>query len=157
MMNWKIIIIFKSQILLLCRCKKINPKFKSLVWSVSAIENWIDFYAAVRWRNWIWLLKLISLQIRVAQIVKGPLLGQSPLKIWKKHSNCPLHSRGDSKTPIALLRPMMFLKKKMKKYFPTHKKAKRHDPSRYFSCPCRKFSEPSTMLFLSSTPSSQNM
>ena len=35
-----------------------------------------------------------------------------PPKIWTKHSNGPIPSRGgDTKTPIALLRPNVFLKK----------------------------------------------
>jgi hypothetical protein len=33
---------------------------------------------------------------------------QGPLKIWTEHSNFPLQGRGDSKTPIALLRPNIF-------------------------------------------------
>ena len=34
---------------------------------------------------------------------------QGPLKIWTEHSNCQIHSRGDSKTLIALLIPNIFL------------------------------------------------
>ena len=30
-------------------------------------------------------------------------INQGPLNIWKEHSNCQIHSRGDSKTLIALL------------------------------------------------------
>ena len=33
---------------------------------------------------------------------------QGPLKIWTEHSKFPLQGRGDSKTPIALLRPNFF-------------------------------------------------
>ena len=34
---------------------------------------------------------------------------KGPLSIWTEHSNCQIHSRGDSKTLIALLRPNIFL------------------------------------------------
>ena len=34
---------------------------------------------------------------------------QGPLNIWTEHSNCQIHSRGDSKTPIASLIPNIFL------------------------------------------------
>ena len=34
---------------------------------------------------------------------------QGPLNIWTEHSNCQIHSRGDSKTLIALLIPNIFL------------------------------------------------
>ena len=37
------------------------------------------------------------------------ILGQGPLNIWTEHSNCQIHSRGDSKTLIALLIPNIFL------------------------------------------------
>ena len=33
---------------------------------------------------------------------------QEPLNIWTEHSNCQIHSRGDSKTHIALLIPNNF-------------------------------------------------
>ena len=36
-------------------------------------------------------------------------LRQGPLNIWTEHSNCQIHSRGDSKTLIALLIPNIFL------------------------------------------------
>ena len=58
---------------------------------------------------------------------------QGTLYKWMEHSNFPVQGRGDSKTPIPLLRPNIFL------------------------YPCRKFSELSNILFLSSTPSSQNL
>ena len=34
---------------------------------------------------------------------------QGPLNIWTEHSNCQIHSRGDSKNLIALLIPNIFL------------------------------------------------
>ena len=34
---------------------------------------------------------------------------QGPLNIWTEHSNCQIHSRGDSKTLIALLITNIFL------------------------------------------------
>ena len=34
---------------------------------------------------------------------------QGPLNIWTEHSNCQIHSRGDSKTLIVLLIPNIFL------------------------------------------------
>ena len=36
-------------------------------------------------------------------------LMQGPMNIWTEHSNCHIHSRGDSKTLIALLIPNIFL------------------------------------------------
>ena len=34
---------------------------------------------------------------------------QGPLNIWTEHSNCQIHSGGDSKTLTALLIPKFFL------------------------------------------------
>ena len=36
-------------------------------------------------------------------------INQGPLNTWTEHSNCQIHSRGDSKTPIASLIPNIFL------------------------------------------------
>ena len=46
---------------------------------------------------------------------------QGPLNIWTEHSNCQIHSRGDSKTLIALLMPNIFLIFFMKLFFYTYK------------------------------------
>ena len=42
-------------------------------------------------------------QIFLDQVIQGPL------NIWTEHSNCQIHSRGDSKILIALLIPNIFL------------------------------------------------
>ena len=39
----------------------------------------------------------------------SPHPSQGPLNIWTEHSNCQIHSRGDSKPLIALLIPNIFL------------------------------------------------
>ena len=39
----------------------------------------------------------------------GTAIMQRPLNIWTENSNCQIHSRGDSKTLIALLIPNIFL------------------------------------------------
>ena len=83
-------------------------------------------------------------------------LTQGPLNIWTEHSNCQIHSRGDSKTLIALLIPNIFLIFFMKLFFYAYK-SWGHDPIWYFSCLCRKFSELRALLFLSSTQTSQNL
>ena len=36
-------------------------------------------------------------------------INHGPLNTWTEHSNCQIHSRGDSKTPIASLIPNIFL------------------------------------------------
>ena len=48
-------------------------------------------------------------------------LRQGPLNIWTEHSNCQIHSRGDSKTLIALLLPNIFLGFFMKLFFYANK------------------------------------
>ena len=83
-------------------------------------------------------------------------VSQGPLIIWTGHSNCQIHSRGDSKTLIALLIPNNFLNFFMKLFFYAYK-SWGHDPIWYFSCLCRKFSELRALLFLSSTQTSQNL
>ena len=83
-------------------------------------------------------------------------MAQGPLNIWTEHSNCQIHSRGDSKTLIALLIPNIFLIFFMKLFFYAYK-SWGHDPIWYFSCLCRKFSELRALLFLSSTQTSQNL
>ena len=51
-----------------------------------------------------------SIQVRNASFLFSALLiKQGPLNIWTEHSNCQIHSRGDSKTPIASLIPNIFL------------------------------------------------
>ena len=45
----------------------------------------------------------------VSSLVRARQLSQGPLNIWTEHSNCQIHSRGDSKTVIALLIPNIFL------------------------------------------------
>ena len=84
------------------------------------------------------------------------MMRQGPLNIWTEHSNCQIHSRGDSKTLIALLIPNIFLIFFMKLFFYAYK-SWGHDPIWYFSCLCRKFSELRALLFLSSTQTSQNL
>ena len=44
-------------------------------------------------------------------------LDQGPLKIWTEHSNFPLKGRGDTKTPIAILRPNICFEKKCENTF----------------------------------------
>ena len=83
-------------------------------------------------------------------------LTQGLLNIWTEHSNCQIHSRGDSKILIALLIPNIFLIFFMKLFFYAYK-SWGHDPIWYFSCLCRKFSELRALLFLSSTQTSQNL
>ena len=60
---------------------------------------------------------------------------------------------GDSKTLIALLLPNIFLIF----YIFYAYKSSGHDPTRYFSCLCRKFNELRVLLFLRSTQISQNL
>ena len=42
-------------------------------------------------------------------VIRGPWIVQEPLNIWTEHSNCQIHSRGDSKTHIALPVSNIFL------------------------------------------------
>ena len=98
-----------------------------------------------------------SIQVRDASFLFSALLiKQGPLNIWTEHSNCQIHSRGDSKTLIALLIPIIFLILLIKVCFYAYK-SWGHDPIWYFSCLCRKFSELRVLLFLSSTQTSQNL
>ena len=53
--------------------------------------------------------------------VEKPYIRQGPLNKWKEHSNCQVHSRGDSKTLIALLIPNIFLIFFMKLFFYAYK------------------------------------
>ena len=46
---------------------------------------------------------------------------QGPLNIWTEQSNCQIHSRGDSKTLIAVLIPNIFLIFLMKLFFYAYK------------------------------------
>ena len=80
------------------------------------------------------------------QIHAERTLCQGPLNIRTEHSNCKVHSRGDSKILIALLIPNIFLIFFMKLFFYEYI-SWGHDPIWYFSYYCRKFSELRALLF----------
>ena len=73
----------------------------------------------------LWFEKKYSHACRVVLLSNYSccMLIQGPLKIWIEHSNLPLQGRGDTKTPIALLRSNIFFKKKCESNFPKHIKA----------------------------------
>ena len=63
-----------------------------------------------------WIEERPSQQIERNEGTKG-MTNQRPLNIWTEHSNCRIHSRGDSKTLIAILILNIFMIFFMKLFF----------------------------------------
>ena len=50
-----------------------------------------------------------TVKVRILYFMSVGSIGQGPLNIWTEHSNCQIHSRGDSKPLKASLIPNIFL------------------------------------------------
>ena len=50
-----------------------------------------------------------TVKVRILYFTSVGSIGQGPLNIWTEHSNCQIHSRGDSKPLKASLIPNIFL------------------------------------------------
>ena len=82
------------------------PSYENLVEAAYKIET-IDagISEAVHSTQWAWY----TLGITRPLIVHTTAITQGPLNIWTEHSNCQIHSRGNSKTLIVLLTSNIFL------------------------------------------------
>ena len=74
-----------------------------ILFLISLAEKPLGFFSVPIWS--VGTAPSLSLGLRC--------LFQGPLKIWTKHSDFPLQGRGDTKTPIVLVRPNICFEKKM--------------------------------------------
>ena len=82
------------------------PSYENLVeaaYKIEAIDAGIS--EAVHSTQWAWY----TLGITRPLIVHTTATTQGPLNTWTEHSNCQIHSRGNSKTLIVLLTSNIFL------------------------------------------------